>query len=217
MTLLVAEDPALGRDVAVEAAVAIEMVGADVEEDGDVEADRQGEVELIGRQLQHVGPVRAQRFQRQGRGADVAADLRLEPGGLQDVPDQCRGGGLAVGAGDADEARFAAGAGQELDVADDLRAGLPGPADDRMRGRKGERDSGAQDERGGPGPVAGLQVHERHAPGPRPLAGLLDVVPGPQLGPARHQRPRRGEAGAAEPHHRDRLAGKLRHLDHRLT
>ena len=55
--------------------------------------------------LQHVPLVRPRGFDHGGdRRADVAADLRRDAGLAQDVSDERGGGGLAIGAGDADGA-----------------------------------------------------------------------------------------------------------------
>src|SRR3546814_7825403 len=67
----------------------------------DVEGDREGELELVGRHLQHVDAALVQRLQGEGRRAEVAADLHLTGGELQDVANERGGGRLAVGAGDA--------------------------------------------------------------------------------------------------------------------
>src|SRR3546814_15537177 len=82
-----------------------------------------------------------QRLQGEGRRAEVAADLHLTGGELQDVANERGGGRLAVGAGDADVAGVALGARQEVDVDDALDAVRIGLGDHRMGTRKAVRDS----------------------------------------------------------------------------
>jgi hypothetical protein len=67
------EDALLRGDVAVHAAMAVEVVGRDVEENGDVEARRRAQLELVARHLEHVGAVLALPRQRERGHADVAA------------------------------------------------------------------------------------------------------------------------------------------------
>ena len=104
--------------------VAVQVVRGDVGDDGDVRleiihvvqleaADFQDIViEMLGRDLIGVGL------------ADVAAEAHVQAGVLQQVVDQGRGRGLAVGAGDADLLRGVEAA-RELDLGHDVRALLP--------------------------------------------------------------------------------------------
>src|SRR2546421_76594 len=85
---------------AISRAVPVEMIGADIEQDADRRIERRREVDLVGRALDYVRMPAARRLEREDRGADIAAALGLMAGARQDVGEECRGGGLAVGAGD---------------------------------------------------------------------------------------------------------------------
>src|SRR5205814_8318309 len=93
----------LDRRVVLDRAVPVEMIGADIEQDADRRIERRREVDLVGRALDYVRMPAARRLEREDRGADIAAALGLMAGARQDVGEECRGGGLAVGAGDRNE------------------------------------------------------------------------------------------------------------------
>ncbi len=123
------DQPLLDRGVMLERAVAVEMVLADIDAECR-RADRASARDRSDRTSTRPhgrGPARGG-LQRQHRGADVAAEVGGAAGGLQQMMDQRRGGGLAVGAGDGDERRvrreLAPLAAEQLDVADDLDAGF---------------------------------------------------------------------------------------------
>ncbi len=124
---LVLEDPRLGQHVGVEAVVAVEMVGRDVEDDGDFGMEALDALELEAGDLQHVVGVRGRiRNQRDGGRADVAAHQHLVSAHADDFAGQRRGGGLAVGAGDGEDVSLEKPR-RQLDFADDgnaLRARL---------------------------------------------------------------------------------------------
>ncbi len=102
--LLVAKNSALGGGVVFEAAVAIEMIGSDVERRRDVDAHRLHHLELKAGKLEDVPLIwPGGWYERSGGGADVAADLRGDASAVEEVADQGRRRGLAVGAGDADD------------------------------------------------------------------------------------------------------------------
>ncbi len=122
--LLAVEDVLLGRDIARHVAVPVDMVGRDVEPDRDMGAEGLEQLELIGRQLQHIDAARPERREIERAAADIAADLaaprrrsfRMWPisAVVVDLPlvpvmPTKRACGL--------------GAGQQLDVADDRLAG----------------------------------------------------------------------------------------------
>jgi hypothetical protein len=67
------EEPALGGEIAADAAVAVEVVGREVEEDRDVGLERAGELGLVGGELEHHRLAVAERVERQHAAADVAA------------------------------------------------------------------------------------------------------------------------------------------------
>ena len=119
------------------------------------------------------------RLQRQDRGADIAADLRVHAGRGHKVPDQSRGGRFAVGAGNGDERRIGramrALAAEQLDIADDFDAGVPGALHDPMRRRMRERHAGSKQQRGDPRPIGGAQIGDGDARGVG-LGNALHVV-----------------------------------------
>ncbi len=215
--LLTREDAALGGDVAVHAAVALEMVRRDVEQDGDVEGQALRQLELIGAHLQHIDAVGGEGRERQRRRAEIAADRHLAPGLGDDMADQRSRRRFAVGAGDADIARVGAALREQLDVADDLGAGGAGARGDGIGLRIGVRDAGREDERGNAGEVAGGEIDDGHACRRRGAALGGRVVPGHDAGAAALQRLRRDEAGAGEAHDGHLLAPERRHVDHAPT
>ena len=81
------EDRALGGDIACHAAVTIQMIGADVQQQRHVEDGRGRDLELVGRHLQHVDAVRAEGRQGQGGRAQIAAHGHLAARRFQDVAD----------------------------------------------------------------------------------------------------------------------------------
>jgi hypothetical protein len=99
---------------------------------GGVRLQAGGQVELVGRQLQHIDRPAVHVLEAEHADADVAADAGVAAGAGADVADQGRGRRLAVGAGDGDDLRALVGrggvdrAGEELDVAEDLDAGRLG-------------------------------------------------------------------------------------------
>ena len=114
---------------------------AQVDQHADRGIERRRQIDLKGRALDHIGTAGARWLQRQDRGADIAADLRVRAGGFEQVGDQRRGSGFAVGPGNGDERGvgrmqppFAA---KQLDVADHLNAGRLGKACGPVRGRVG--------------------------------------------------------------------------------
>ena len=118
---LVSEDLALGVDVVVKVRVLVEVVRRDVGDDGDVGAYVDA-VQLEARELQHGDVVRLEvRYLAQQRLADVAAEVHAPASGLEQLGNDGRGGGLAVGARDAYRAAGAE-AEEDLHLAGDDRA-----------------------------------------------------------------------------------------------
>ena len=122
------DEPRLRRGVVLHRAVAVEMIGREVEQDPTVASRRGRQVDLV------ATSIRARR--RGSRRAARATGSRCRycrPSARRCRPlrrmwcDQRRGGRLAVGAGDADERRVrrkrCAARGEQLDVADHLDAG----------------------------------------------------------------------------------------------
>ena len=142
----------LDRGIMFERAVAVDMVFADIEQDADARIERWREIDLVRRHLDDMDAAGARRLQRQDRGADIAAHLRIVAGHAHQMRDQRRGGRFAVGAGDGDERRIrrvtAALAAEQFDVADHLDAGLPRCQHRPVRRRMGQRRAGRQHQRG---------------------------------------------------------------------
>ena len=150
------EEAALGGEVAAEAAVAVEVVGREVEKDGDVGLKRARELDLVGGEFEHHDHAVLGRVEVEDPAPDVAADLYRAPGLAEDVGGQRRRRRLAVRSGDGDYLRGAVellprrggeGAEKEADVIVDGDAGVPRGNDGRMRRRVEVRDAGRDDDR----------------------------------------------------------------------
>src|SRR5208337_4178451 len=116
------KNPLLGADVILKAAVAIQVVGRDVEDDGDrgMELNRAFELEA-GDFKNRPGFVGAGIDERNNRDADVAANQRGDAGRLKNLAQQGGGGGLAVGAGDGQGLALEE-AGSQFQLANHLQA-----------------------------------------------------------------------------------------------
>ena len=116
------KDALLGQRVVLESAVAVEVVGRDVEDDGDVGMELLRAFELKAGNLEHrPGLVGALVDEGHDRHADVAADQGGNAGLFQDFAEQRGGGGFAVGAGDGEDLAFEKARGQ-FQFADDGQA-----------------------------------------------------------------------------------------------
>src|SRR5207237_1338873 len=97
----------LGGGVALEGAVAIQMIRSDIERHTDVHTERVDGFELKAGQFQHVPLIGFRCIDhRTGRRSYIAADLRGDAAGPEDVPGESRGRSFSVGAGDADDFAF---------------------------------------------------------------------------------------------------------------
>ena len=136
------EDALLGERVVLESAVAVEMVGRDVEDDGDVGVELLSAFELKAGDFED-GPGVVGAFVDEGHDghADVAADQRGKSGFLEDFAEQRGGGGFAVGAGDGEDFAFEEAGGQ-FEFADDGQAEAFG----LHQFGSVERDAGADDD-----------------------------------------------------------------------
>ena len=185
----------LDRGIGFERAVAVEVVGRDVEQhaDGRIEARRQ--VDLEGRALDHMEAAAAGRLQRQDRLADIAAKRHLAAGGGDEMGDQRRRRRLAVGAGDGDERRLRAMApplaAEQLDVADDLDAGGLGADHRPVRRRMGERHARRQHQRREALPVGDVQIDDRRCRRRAPRRPHSRCRPRRRPSPRRRQAPAR--------------------------
>src|SRR5690606_19893899 len=172
------------------------------------------------RQLQHIDGAAVHVVEAEDAQADVAADAGVAAGAGADVADEGRGGRLAVGAGDGDDlrpfvlGRGVHGAGEELDVAQDLDARslglLPRPVRLRVRQRHARREH----QGGEPAPVGGGEVRQRQPCGFGGGAARRPVVPQRDLGAAGDQRARGGEARTGQAEHGDRPAFEATDRDH---
>ena len=189
------EDRLLHGRVVFKAAVAVDMVRRDVEQDRGVRVEAWRQVELEAGELDHIIAAVRERRQVEHRLADIAAKHRVFANGGEDVMRERCCGGFAVRAGDGDHlgrcARRFALADENLGVADDLDAVLAGELHRPMRLGMGERHAGRQHQRIDGAPIRLVQIAKRQSSSPRRLAPALAVVPGQNLRPARQQRPRR--------------------------
>ena len=94
----------LATRIVLKRAVPIEMIGRDVQDDRDLGMELARAFQLKARYLEHRPCLVAALFnQLNHRHADVAANQRRQPGLLENLADQSRRGGLAVGAGDGQD------------------------------------------------------------------------------------------------------------------
>jgi hypothetical protein len=180
------EDAELRVAVGVEGAVPVEVVGLEVQEDGDAAAQLVDVLELEGRELADdpLGGVRGGE-----RRADVPRDGDVVPGGAEDRAEELGGRRLAVGAGDPDELRAAEEPVAELDLAPDGDAAAARFDDERVLAR----DAGALDEEAD-------AVEEREVVIVPELAVGADDIDA-----AGFERIRRRRAGARQPEYEDSL------------
>ena len=208
--VLVVEDAALGVDIARHVAVAVEMVGREVEQHRGVEAQMRHALEHVARHLEHVDAVVAQQRQGQCRRAEIATRAGLDAGPGEQVADQHGGGGFAVGAGDAHEAGL--GAGRAHGMEQDRRIRQHGhPTRDRrggerMRAGAEMRDAGGEHQR--VEPLGVVLLREPDTGGGGLSAAGLAVVPRRHVGAHRDQPLGRRQTVAAETEHRDAAAGE---------
>ena len=217
------DEALLDRRVVLHGAVAIEMIFAEIDQDADRGIERRREIDLIGRALDDVNahrldPAGARRRQRQDRGADIAAKLRVHCGRSREMGDERRRRRFAVGAGDGDEGRMrrqaSALAAKQLDVADHFDPGCSRELGDPVRRRMGERNAGREHKRGDPRPVDVMQIRRRDAGGVGLGDALRIVIEGDDIGAAGEQRACAHQPRAAQPEHRDFFSGKGRDRNH---
>ncbi len=204
--------PRLQAGVVLHGAVAVEVIGRDVEQDADGGLERRRQLDLERGHFDDVGAVVGRRLQRQDGGADVAAHLRIPAGFRENVRDQGGRRRFAVGAGDGDERRIRRALGplarEQLDVADDLDAGgagfLHGPVRLGMR----ERHARRQHERREPAPVGSREILDRYARVRRSLPAGGTIVCRNDRGAAGHQGAAARHSGHAEPEDRNSSPGE---------
>ena len=112
-------------DVALEGAVAVEVIGRDVEDHAYVQARALDRLELKARQLQHDPVSWGDLIDAvEHRVADVAADDDRPRAGGEDAAGERGGGGLAIGSGDSDDGARARSK-EQVDLAGHRDAALP--------------------------------------------------------------------------------------------
>src|SRR5215472_11206120 len=130
-------------------AVTINMVGRQIEQQCFVGRERWSEIDLKGRDLQHIDGFRVWRIECKYRLAYVAADLSVEPASPQNVSDQRGRRRLSVGPRNGDDRRVASLAairpdlaGEEFKIADDRDSERLRPFDNLVRFGMGKRNTG---------------------------------------------------------------------------
>ena len=217
------EQSGLGSDIALHAAVAVEVVGADVGQDGDVGGEGGGQVELVAGDLDDIGCDLGGGRQGQDADADIAADGDLHAGLFQDPADQGRGRRLAVGAGDGDHLRAQGGRGggegpgEQFDVADDRDIGSLRPVDGPVGLGVGQGRAGRQDEGREVRPVGRGQVLDLEPFGLGLHAAGDTVVPQDWLCAAGLEGAGGGDARATEAEHRDATTFEAGNRGHGLS
>src|SRR5690242_19271157 len=199
--LLVFENARFGRGIGVHGAVAVEMIGSVIQEHADVGTEGGDEFELKAAEFGDGPGALGGGFDagNQGR-ADVAGEQSGETRAAQNVFDERGRGGLAVGAGDADEFAFEETEG-ELDFAPDGDALLTRGAEDGSIG--GNTGAGNDEiflrERAG-GMSVEFKIDACAAQGSQRFAKFRFAagVGGGHTGSARGAEERGGHAGARE-------------------
>ena len=197
------------------------MVRRDVENDADIRLQTVGQVQLIGRELQHIDRSAVHRLQAQHAIADVAANPGIATRFRADVTDQGGGRRFTVGAGDGDHLRSLVvrrcvhRAGEQLHVTQDLDAGGPRLFHRPMRRRVGQRNARREQQRRELRPVGAGKVGERQPLCGRSVTRCRSIIPERHFGPAGDQRARSRQARAGQPEHRNRPALESRNADHR--
>ena len=214
--VLLGEDALLGERVVFEGAVAVEVVGRDVEDDGDVGMELFSGFELEAGDFEDRPGV-VGRFVDEGDDghANVAADQRGNAGLLEDFAEQRGGGGFAVGAGDGEDFALEE-AGGEFEFADDGAAEVSG----LHQFGSVERDAGADDDEvlaaeGEQAVAAGFDDDALFEQGGNVFGegfGAADVGDG-DLGAAAAQKQGRGQAGFAQSDDQNFFAFELHHED----
>ncbi len=133
--------PLLDIGIVLHRAMAIEVIGRQVEQDAGGRIERRRKIDLVGGAFDDEIALALRRIERQHGRADIAAELRVAAARSQDMGDQRRRRRFAVGAGDGDEGAIGrmrpALAHEELDVADDIDAGRTREIDGPVRLRMG--------------------------------------------------------------------------------
>jgi hypothetical protein len=131
-------------------AVAIDVIRRKVGQYRNIRNESGGQINLIGRNLQHIHRLRARSPKLKSWFTDISANLRIETTRLQDMADQRSGGGFAVRSGDRNDGRQSLGIGvrpylprEQFDIADDLDIRFACARDDGVRSGMRQRYTGA--------------------------------------------------------------------------
>jgi hypothetical protein len=120
----------------------VQMIGRDVEDDGDRGAEVYDSFQLEAGDFEHAPALRAASGNESGdRKADVSAYLRRLAAGVKNFSAQCSRGGFAVRPGNCQDAALQKTR-RELQLTDDRSA--EGAGLDQLR--RGERNAGADDD-----------------------------------------------------------------------
>ena len=103
---LAREDSCLRSGIAGHVPMAVQVIRAQVQHHSYVEAQSCDSLQHVRRHFEGIDPFRPQDIEIERRRAQIPPDLTGHPGAPQNMVDQRRGGGFAIGAGHAHEARL---------------------------------------------------------------------------------------------------------------
>ncbi len=197
------------------------MIGGEIGQHRHVRREAGRQIDLIGGNLQHIDRPGRGRSQIERGPADIAADLGGVAAGGQDMADQRGRRRFAVGAGHRNHGRavrLTCGATdfahEDFEIADDLDAGLARGNHHRMRLGVGERNAGAQDQRGEPRPRPFGEGKDSSARTGGLIAAGGIVVPGHDARACRSQRAHGRDAGTRQSEDGDVLSRECAGRDH---
>ena len=204
--LLEGEEPLLGTSVGLQVGMPLQVVLAQVEEDGDARPHGGQQLGLEGGDLQNPGVPRRGHHQRRRRRSQVAAGHRRDAGGAYHLGHQHGHGALAIGPGHRHQGRAGTMTPGELHLGEHRHSEAAGPLQERrVRG-----DARARDHRLDPLEAGfGMAAEEGRDAGGELLEGGRQLVRRPAVGdshlasPGRRQA-RRGQPGGPEPDHEQR-------------
>ena len=182
---LTREDSSLRSGIAFHVPMAVQVIGAEVQHNSYVEAQSCDSLQHVRRHFEGIDPLRPQYIEIERCRAQIPPHLTGHAGALQNVVDQRRRGGFAIGAGDAHEACLGmAGqhrAIQELHITQDGRACRRGRLRRWMGGRQMVRNARRKQQRiGAEGAGGGVLQREARRFGSH--AGFGPVIPDRDLG-----------------------------------
>ena len=191
--------------------MAVQVIGAEVQHNSYVEAQSCDSLQHVRRHFEGIDPLRPQYIEIERRRAQIPPHLTGHAGALQNVVDQRRRGGFAIGAGDAHEACLGMTcqhrAIQKLHITQDGRASCRCGLRRWMGGRQMVRNARRKQQRiGAEGAGGGVLQREARRFGCR--AGFGPVIPDRDLSTPGSEAPRRRQACTAKPNHGDARAGK---------